>query len=684
MLCKLSISNIRKSLKDYAVYFFTLIIGVAIFYAFNAIGTQAAYLKLEYDTREVVELLKMMLSGMSVFVAVVLGLLVVYASRFLMKRRKKEFALYLMLGMDKGRVSAILLLETLFIGLGSLGVGMFAGIGVSQLMSVIVANLFDADMTDYTFTVSGEAVIKTILYFGLMYLVVILFNSVVIGKCRLIDLMQSDRKSETMKLKNPVLCILVFLLSACVLGYAYYRVGWDMHSLSSNGILLMILLGAVATFFIFWSVSGLLLRMVLSMKHLYYRNLNSFTFRQVSSRIHTMVFSMTVICLMLFVTICTLASAFSLRNSMNANLRELCPVDMELAAMVSEPVEEFDFVSFMEETGSGVTKYLSDYVHFQTYGDDAFTFADFCGKYYKVLIEKYPFLKNNKEEIIRLSDYNALMKLYGKKTETLQEDEYILFCDFLSMKDVRNRVLQREKTITIFGKSLHTKYDTCTEGAVRIAAQRINPGVFIVPDEVVDRNFPYYDYLMGNYKEKSKEGKFKTEKKIEKKIDRVYRKMKKDYTELTVGKKDAFWMELNTRLSIASAATGLGAIITFLGLYLGLVFLISCAAILALKVLSESVDSIQGYMILRKIGAEEKDIKESLFCQTGIFFLLPLLLACIHSIFGMKFSIYMLDVFGLAGLTESVISTSVIILLIYGGYFVITYLCSRSIIKDEG
>ncbi|MBR1741001.1 MAG: FtsX-like permease family protein, partial [Lachnospiraceae bacterium] len=330
MLYKLSISNIRKSLKDYAVYFFTLIIGVSIFYVFNAVGTQTAFLKLEGDTREIAELLKTMLSGLSVFVAIILGLLVVYASRFLMKRRKKEFALYLMLGMEKGEISMILLLETLFIGLGSLATGLLIGIGLSQIMSAVVVSLFDADMTAYRFTLSVEAVLKTVIYFGIMYLVVVLFNSVVIGKCKLIDLMQSDKRSEEMKLKNPVLCVIVFFLSAGALGFAYHKVGWEYAKLSDTILLFSIALGAVSTFFIFWSVSGLFLRIIMSMKRLYFRNLNSFTFRQLSSRIHTMVFSMTVICLLLFVTICTLTSAFSLRNSMNDNLESQCPADMEL------------------------------------------------------------------------------------------------------------------------------------------------------------------------------------------------------------------------------------------------------------------------------------------------------------------------------------------------------------------
>lgn len=142
-------------------------------------------------------------------------------------------------------------------------------------------------------------------------------------------------------------------------------------------------------------------------------------------------------------------------------------------------------------------------------------------------------------------------------------------------------------------------------------------------------------------------------------------------------------MMIYTKIDISSAAIGLGAIVTFLGLYIGLVFLIACGAMLALKELSESADSIHRYEMLRKIGAEESDIAKSLFRQTGIFFMLPLLLACIHSVFGMRFAVNFLEVFGTERIGESIAATSVILLLIYGGYFLITYYCSKGIIKER-
>ena len=146
MLYKLSLKNIQKSFKDYAIYFFTLILGVAIFYVFNAIDSQTVMLDVTSSTQEIIKLMTNMLSGVSVFVSFVLGFLIIYASRFLMKRRNKEFGIYLTLGMSKRKISMILFFETLFIGIISLVIGLGIGVILSQFMSLLVANMFEANL----------------------------------------------------------------------------------------------------------------------------------------------------------------------------------------------------------------------------------------------------------------------------------------------------------------------------------------------------------------------------------------------------------------------------------------------------------------------------------------------------------------------------------------------------------
>lgn len=680
MLCKLSLSNLRRSLRDYAIYFFTLIIGVSVFYVFNAIGSQTAMMQMSESQYEIIRLLETSLSGTSVFVAGVLGLLIVYASRFLMKRRSKEFALYMMLGMSKGSISAILLIETLLIGFGSLLIGLLIGIGLSQIMSALVANLFEADMTRYRFTVSGSAILKTILYFAVMYLVVMIFNSVVVTRMKLIDLLHSGKRSEQIRLKNPVVCVIVFLLAAGLLGYAYYQVGWNMKHIERNTMALYIAMGSAATFFIFWSVSGMLLRVMMSMRSVYHRGLNAFTFRQISSKVNTMVFSMTVICLMLFVTICTLASAFSIRNSMNANIKELCPADYQIITYHSswdEAYQDDTLAEIFAENGCDLTADTADAVDLFTYTVPGLTFGTSLGDAYQEIQSMYMFLNyDSPEEFIKLSDYNKLMQLYGRETLSLDEGEYILLCNFTSMKNLRGSALRAGGELTVCGQTLKPKYTECKEGAIEIAAERINVGLFVVQDAVLEDASVYKEYFTGNYAAQTQDEIQAVEARKRETFSQVREAWESAHADLNLG-------GINTRIDIYEASVGLGAVVTFLGLYIGLVFLIASGAVLALKELSESVDSIGRYEMLRKIGAEEREISGSLFWQTGIFFLLPLLLAIVHSIFGMKFTTFFLEVLGTGHIAESITATSVILLLIYGGYFLVTYFCSKGIIQEK-
>lgn len=691
MLWRLSVSNIRKSLRDYAVYFFTLIIGVSVFYLFNAIESQTTYLIVSKDTRDMIKIVNRMLSGVSVFVAVVLGLLIVYASRFLMKRRNREFALYLTLGMGKGEISAILLIETVMIGAGSLIVGMLIGIGLSQVTSAMVASLFDADMTIFKFTVSKGAIIKTVIYFGIMYLVVMVFNTFMISKCRLIDLMYSGKRSEKLRLKNPVVCVIVFAVSLFILIYAYWYVGWNTDNVGERGIILAIIAGCVCTFFIFWSVSGLMLKILMSVKGLYYRGLNTFTFRQLSSKVNTVVFSMTVICLMLFVTICTLCGAFTIRNSLNSNLEKCCPADYQIYTSLIQYNEEneseeyiiTDIGKLLEECGYDTDDYFEKTVEVYTYEDKSYDIEAFFGEYLSELTDRYLYDSTESKEIIMtLGDYNRLRELYGFDKLTMADDEYIELCNVKDIRNERNIPLENGHEITVFGHKLKPHSGECIDTCVMLSNVPQEIGVTIIPDSAADESCISASCFTANFNTQDKQ-------KISGYLeeigwDNIYNKLReKNNTAFSDDGNYGVSLSLRSKYSLAQENIGVKAMVTFLGLYLGIVFLITSGAILALRSLSDSADSIGRYEMLRKLGTEEREINASLFRQTGLFFLLPLVLAVIHSVFGMKFAYYFLNILGTTDIVLSMTMTGAIILLIFGGYFVITYLCSRSMIKEN-
>lgn len=685
MLFKLSIKNIKKSFKDYAIYFFTLILGVAIFYVFNALDSQTVMLDVSKSTHDLIDLMNQVLSGVSIFVSFILGFLIIYASRFLMKRRKKEFGIYMTLGMSKGKISKILLMETLLIGLVSLGAGLILGICLSQLMSVLVANMFEADMTKFTFTFSTSSMIKTCFYFGIMYLLVMIFNTFSVSKCKLIDLLNAKKKSETVKLKNPILCVVVFIIAVAMLSYAYYNVTVGVNNLQYfSDILFQMALGAIGTFLIFWSLSGLILRLVQSMKRVYLKGLNLFTIRQINSKINTTVFSMTVICLMLFLTICIFSSALSLKNSMSANLKELVPIDIEFYKplnaretyhmVVNDSENEDSKVSIwdtLEKYNLDIKDDLKDITELTSYQQADLTFAKTLGNTLDEVKKDYPFLLvDSKEEIVKLSDYNRVAKLYDNPTYTLEDDEYLILADYDSMVELRNKALEENTIITINGKDYHPKYKECQDGFIDIATNHINVGIIVVPDEAVENLIEAKAYVLANYKADTKEGKREVEDKIN--------ALEQNYPNID----QETLLSASSKISLYDASIGLSAMATFIGLYLGLIFLMASAAILALKELSESSDNKEKFIALRKIGVDEKMLNRALFNQIAIFFALPLILAIIHSIFGIQVCNYILETFGNEKLLLSIVMTACFLGVIYGGYFLITYFCSKNTIKE--
>lgn len=656
MLFNLSIKNIKKSFRDYAIYFFTLILGVAIFYVFNSIETQTVMLEISNSTKDIIKLMNSVLSGVSVFVSFVLGFLIVYASQFLMKRRKKEFAIYLTLGMSKRQISKILLVETLFIGLVSLVVGLVLGVALSQVMSIVVANLFKADMTKFTFVFSFSAMIKTVLYFAIMYLLVMIFNTIQVNRQELIKLLSANQQNEQVKLKNSFLCIIVFILSVLLLSYAYYNVTAGVNALTTlTSVLLQMLCGAVATFLIYWSLSGLILKLIMASKNRYFKNLNSFTVKQISSKVNTTVFSTTIICLMLFLTICIFSSSFALNQSATAELDELAPVDIQMEKKVSDDNLLID--EYLAKHQMDIND-LKDVYTFSFYQTEQLTIRDTYGPVYSQVSEAF---LNTEENIMKISEYNKLAKLYNFPTYELN-DEYVVIANFKNNVSARNQLLKDRPILELNGKTYQSKFKECQDGFVSMQSSHMSMGVYIVPDEAVN-DFKVSDsFLIGNYDANDKETRTAVEEKMQ-----SYRS-------------DA--LIINTKIEIYEGSVGMGAMVIFVGLYIGIVFLISCGAILSLKELSQSIDNKGKYQILRKIGVDEKMINRSLFKQIAIYFAFPLILALIHSIFGIQVCNLMLQSFNRDNVLDSIITTAIFLVIIYGGYFLITYQCSKRIIKE--
>lgn len=660
MLFKLSIKNIKKSFKDYAIYFLTLVLGVAIFYVFNALDSQEAMLQLTETEKEIISLMNEFLSGVSILVAVILGFLIIYASRFLVKRRKKEFGIYLTLGMGKRQVSKILLMETLIIGFISLAVGLGLGIIASQFMSIVVAKLFEADMSRFEFVFSQTAMLKTVMYYAIIYLIVMIFNVFAVTKYKLIDLLNAAKKGEKIKTRNLTISLILFIISVGILGFAYYLATQRLDSLDLFG--LSILLGIIGTFLLFFSMSGFILKLVQSNKRLYLKGLNIFTLRQINSKVNTTVFSMSIICLLLFFTITIFSSAWSINVSLKNDLVYGTPADIVIASYAEETKDVK--TDILDKVGYS-TDNFSGYARGNTYGFESVTVGSLLTPILDDVLKSHPYLMvDSYLPVMKISDYNKFASFYGRDTYSLNDDEFILVADYPQMIEYENMALEKGVTIKIGDKEYHNKYDECKEGLLQMSGNKTNTGIVVVPDNVdISSNETIRSYLAANYKG----DKNKAEENLREYMDEI----------------NSNGAVADTKLDIYTASTGLRAIMIFIGLYLGVIFLISSAAILALKELSDSSDNKEKYQMLRRIGVDDKKLNRALFTQIFIFFMFPLVIAIIHSIFGIMCANTIMESMSVTSNMTSILTTALLIVVIYGGYFIVTYTTSKRIINEK-
>ena len=668
MYSKMSIRNVKRSFKDYVIYFLTLTFAVCIFYSFNSISSQKAMMDVTNSKAEIIQMLSKIISMTSVFVSIILGFLIIYANNFLIKRRKREIGLYMTLGMGKRKISYLLIKETFLIGLLSLGFGLIAGVVVSQGLSLFTSKLFEVNVSKFNFVFSPSAAIKTSLYFGIIFILVMIFNTLVISKYKLIDLLRAGRKNESIKIKSTKVSFLLFLLSIILIGVAYLiilKFGFD------NGISYVqvsVILGIVGTVLLFLSLSGFLINALEKSEKFYLRNLNMFVLRQINSKVNTTYISMSVISLMLFLTITLLSTGVSFKNSLQTTLKNNTPYDVTFYSFSTEDEEITNISKSLDKIGLDYNNTFREYLSYNLYTSDE-GIKQYIYNYGNDKVKKNLDFYDKNLDCIAISDYNKLRAMAGESTFNPQKDEAILISNVNDYDKAVNKFIENNKTIRISNNDYRIINEKALKDNLETSALATKFMVAVLPDEVVKDMEISTTYLSGNYKEKSE--------KIENEIYDVFagfttRKYSYDEYGFVLGE---------TRDMAYDASVGMSVTVMYIGIYLGVIFLISSTAILALQQLSEASDNIERYEVLKKIGTSSKNINKAVFSQVFIYFMMPLTIAIIHSIVGIIVASKVISMFGASSILVSAIITAIIIIMVYGGYFLTTYVGYKNIIK---
>lgn len=731
MLCKLAWGNVRRAGRDYLVYLLTLTLGVTVFYAFNTISMQVDIAGI--DEEGLAQVMGSILGDLTYFLAGVMAFLMVYANNFIMKRRKKEFGLYQVLGMGRGRVATIMALETVIVSVVAFVAGIVLGVGLSQLMTFFTASLFKTQIANFHFFFSVHAFNLTLACMLVMFVLTLLLNLRAVRRTKLIELMGAERRNESIKTRNPWIAIAIFAVGVVLVGVAYYRLLRDGFPLTAtdsklqeamNQFGITTAMVTVGTFALFWGLSGMLIKLLQSLRSVYWRGLNMFTVRQLSAKVNTVCFSMGVIAMILFLAITSVTCGMSIANVMNENLERYTPADMSQTYIYYTP-ETLDYYKEYvnpseadrmvladstvdlysawhgdpwhgdrkgksadnnDETGKKVSiaDVAGEHVQIDSYlsyplggSDPSVTPSEMC----KTMGEKLPraFGGSNADTmdlfVTPASQYNKLRQMMGEEPVSIGLDQYLLTCDMGGdLGDLYTKYMAGGHTLTLGGHELKPATDKSDKDTAAIAnsAMSSNPGTVVVADELLSqlKLQPYSSSLLVNYKQ----GMDTTE------ADESIKYTVLDNL-LVDGKEPGSWGIFITRSEMYTQAAQMNGMISYLAIYIGFVLVVACAAILSIQQLSNVADGSRSYRVLAQIGCDDRQIRHSVMAQQAVFFLFPLAVGLAHSFVALKVIIELVSTFGNMSIGGTVGLTCAIFLAAYGGYFLVTYLMSTGMVQ---
>lgn len=724
MLCKLAWGNVRRAGRDYLVYLLTLTLGVTVFYAFNTISMQVDIAGI--DEEGLAQVMGSMLGDLTYFLAGVMAFLMVYANNFIMKRRKKEFGLYQVLGMGRGRVATIMALETAIVSVVAFVAGIVLGVGLSQLMTFFTASLFKTQIANFRFFFSVHAFNLTLACMLVMFVLTLLLNLRAVRRTKLIELMGAERRNESIKARNPWIAIAIFAVGVVLVGVAYYRLLRDGFPLTATDSKLQEALNqfgittamvTVGTFALFWGLSGMLIKLLQSLRGVYWRGLNMFIVRQLAAKVNTVCFSMGVIAMLLFLAITSVTCGMSIANVMNENLERYTPADMSQTYVYYTPDTLGYYKEYVnpseadrmvladttvdlypawhgkdksadnnDETGKkvNIADVAGEHVQIDSYLSYPFGGSSpsvSAGEMCKTMGEKLPkAFRGSKPDAIGLfvtpaSQYNKLRQMMGEEPVSIGRDQYLLTCDMGGeLIDLYTKYMAGGHALTLGGHTLKPATDKSDEDTAAIAnsAMGSNPGTVVVADELLSQiNLqPYSSSLLVNYKQG---------------MDTTEADESIEYTVLdnllVDGKEPGSWGTFITRSEMYAQAAQMNGLISYLAIYIGFVLVVACAAILSIQQLSNVADGSRSYRVLAQIGCDDRQIRHSVMAQQAVFFLFPLAVGLAHSFVALKVIIELVSIFGNMSIGGTVGLTCAIFLAAYGGYFLVTYLMSTGMVR---
>lgn len=739
MFIKIAFGNVRRSLRDFSIYFVTLSLSIMMFYSFNTLLSQGFYTDLSPDMGRIYQLMQNFIQALSVLIAIIVMFLVVSSNLFFMKRRRREFATYILLGMKKMHLALIILIENVMCAVVSLIVGLGLGILVSQFTSPYISSLFDFPPDMFTFSISQEALLFTTELFCVIFAVSSLITALCISRVRLAILFKSSLVSDRFKLRNPYVLFALFVVSLVCIGYSYSLLKFWLSTHADSSVFaqatLFVTLGTALFFF---SLSGFIVVITKSIKPLYLRGLNCYVVRQFAKSVNSAWASLTLVCATVFVALCGLSLGFAVVSSIDGQLKDIDTSRVMVMADIvdNDKLSAGEGALAADSTSAAdydIARYVSTHVdHWNDYVayTAGFRFYSTLGKEFENSDAKDAAKTLFKQIIAHHSETAAPTVRPAHNTDaSAQNQSEHGFSVFSAPADNSDNINAESGAIPSdlkgYGSILYLKASEVNallqylgKPTVSLASDQVALLALIepsykalmpyvtgdIPVEVGGRKLTLTTLLGGNDYKGIFAGYAMALVVPDSFIDntsKLYacnalgflkdtsRTAQQNFIRDVLGTSQhpATWanniqkpwkkISIMNTYQIVVMGSVLKGIGSFMAIYLGLILLVAAACLLAIQQLTQALDTRQDYTKLLQLGATTGMASRALFAQVCFYFLVPAALALVHAL---QFIIAIKVEIGSLSQAGGILAQILAVILVgYIGYFIICYIISRSI-----
>lgn len=617
MYPKLILRNVFRNLQTYTIYFFSLTLIYSLLYAFNALPSHPVMQSLSGAKEMLTTVMSQYMGLLSYLILSAIAFLIVYATNFVLGRRKKELGLYATLGMKKKQIIRTLFFETMLVNIFSLILGFLLGVFLLVILAKIASEFFMANYFGSLLFFDSKSVILLVYSYLLTSFIVGVMDILTFRKQNIIALIQENGVKKSVLAKGkPVLQALLFILSTAVIGFGalYFSDYHHLSFLKSWGILLVSIFVIFVILF-YNTLSHFIFVSLRKLPQTYYNKLNTFKIRQFSKQADSNSVTLAVLSMTLTLALSLLVFGGSSYTTMNHDLNRYAPYDLQ--------VNLYRGNEFHYGNESVKDRLKADGFDFDVVKDE-YVYSTFTSDLtYKDIIDTSQLWEHDKElpdskvRILGISAYNHLRKLQGKKDIDLADDGYLVNANYKgTIKQIQEFLLQT-KDLSIGGYSLKLASSQPLDTVYFVSSVGLNDsGTLIVPDRVIkELNEDFTTYVV-KYKENIDKRKIETF--LKEWVDKHY---------FTVDGAEVNDFTYQTKVRLSELYIGFMGVIVFVMIFVSVIFIIISLSILSLQTSTSALDSVNDYQILYLLGNKRKQNRSILLQQILSYFLVPLVIA---------------------------------------------------------